>query len=536
MSEQDSRAAAAAGAAVSALPVGSTAERSNRVGKDLPGAFDNLLRIEAALNLHFNSRRPNNLISFDNMYYLLNKVSSTPVTTASMARGRPNDADRDLTAAERQLYSLLRVTIPVLYNVCCLTEEEACQQRSRAILSGSAVSGMFNGASSASLPSPEQGSDNGRKRQYFVEQVPFPGNRMAEFRRLLWRCGDVSAVVDDDVLRAIRKHAASRMKASTTLVPAPAPTPTDQALEDRHQSASAARRPLIRVGMTIDERVRAREEARLKRDTDAASANAEAMDSGQTAMDRSWLLRLTDALWRHSADILARQNRFQSPQRKRKVTFCTLTLKDAVSVLSKALSRPGMPVATGKKSSRALADAILELTKLVPNWIQVAGSGTRNGDDIFSKDTTVWIYHAQYKEARSIVRGKPTVASASLKNGTALLSDASHTFSKKSDIGFRSKRTFETPLESASQPYIVTAEDDPAGPFLPKKQRFAGDSHAALPPRSSLPKKPLALHALTPAPKNRDSSLRINPHLILSDADYSTYIAFCFVQVQARGG
>jgi hypothetical protein len=483
----------------------------------LDNADNNLLRIEVALNLHFNSRRPNNLISFDNAYYLLNKVAtsaSPEERPPSLSSGLPaNDAAADLTVAERHLYHLLRATIPVLYNVCYLTEEEASQQRSKAILS-SAVRGVE--ASSDSLSAPQR-SGKGRKRQYFVEQVPFSGNRMAEFRRLLQMCHS-SAVVDDDVLRAIRKHAASRVKS------APVPASTSLA-KDRQQ----AHQPLIRAGMTIDERVRAREETRLMRDADAASARAEAMEAGETTMDRSWLLRLTDALWRHSADILARQSRFQSPQRKRKVAFCTLTLKDAVSVLSKALSRPGMPITGRKTSSRALVDAILELTKLVPSWIQIAGTGTHNGD--VSKDATVWIYHTHYKEARAIVSGKTAVATAPGKNGGTLLSGANHAFPMKSDDLIASKRAFGTPAESTTHPYVVTADDESSGPFPPKKPRLAGDPPAALPPSPSLLEKPPALSALTPAPKNRATLLRINPHLILSDADYSTY---CNCSLQPR--
>lgn len=507
---------------------------------------ENLVRIESALSLNRSFRQPGSLLSFDEFYALLGKVplNADAAATAVTATGVPTATKEGepaedrleclngaLSQEERHLYHLLRIAVPVLYNVCLLSDDEAKQRRHNALLSSiterSTTNETSDGASPPASPKKRKSFGSSTRRCYYLEKVAFPGNRIKELRRLV-REFDPLAIVHDDILGAIRKHreASSSSPAPSLSTTRKDPSQPPAAPAGEGSGSGSDPKDVIRAGMSIEERVRARENARLKRNDDVARATADAVEAGETTMDRGWLVRVSDALWRHASDVLATQNRgaLQSSRHpKRKVSFCTLTLKDAVSVLRKALTPPGANSHDKKTASQALVDAILELTKIGPKWIQLTGTGGRNGKA--SKDDTVWLYHSHYHEARALVSGKAIAAKPSNREEELLLSDPAHSPTTKAGDS-ASKRSLDAPAGVVPRSRVVVTSDDyGATQTLPKKPRHDSqslDAAAPVRPKHEPVLTPMNEKTPPPASASKKPSLRINPHLILSDADYST--------------
>jgi hypothetical protein len=517
---------------------------------------ENLVRIESALSLHSSFRKPGSLLSFDEVYGLLAKVQLLHAADAAVAAtGAPTPAADEPTKArkqkggvvpgeglgrsyaaalseeERHLYHLLRVGVPMLYNVRLLKDDEAAQRRHNGLFSSSSSGrSTTNDASDGALSlSSQKMMMSGFPRRYYLEKGAFPGNRIKELRRLV-REYDPQAIADDDddgILAAIVNHRDAPSSASSS---------SQRVDSSRRRTAldgTGSDEAVIRAGMTIDERVGARERARLKRSEDVAKARDDAIEAGETTMDRAWLVRVSDALWRHSSDILVSQNRGAAQQsfvQKRKVSFCTLTLMDAVSVLKKALASPGASSHDKKTTSHALVEAILELTKLGPKWIQLTGTGDKK--ERASKDDTVWIYHSHYQEARALVSGKRPATMPALPGEGAVQLGAAKGGEKSA-----SKRPLDTPAKVASRSSIVTSDDYDASSNRLKKPRQALQSDDASTPLRRK-QEPLSTftNGVTPPPASaaKKPALRINPHLILSDADYSTCQSALVLRVLGR--
>lgn len=521
--------------------------------EDAVGTFstDDLLRIETALSLRVNHspRKPPTtatsggvpriVVSFDDFYALRDKVqfhSSNAITTAASDRAATTRRD-NLSEAERHLYHFLRLAVPTLYQLV--------------------LPGEGNCDPGAAPPSPAG-----------IEWVPFPGSRTAELRRLLLLDpGDRDRAKERQIRAAIVNHRHARtvtvaVRGSSFGGSNPPPRGPSSSLAASgllNAAGKVAPPPILRPGMTLDERVRARDQARRDRETAQVS-------TAVPSLDRPWLIRLADALWQYSSDLVARQSRYQSPRSSSSSInrlssggpsvprHCAVTLKDAVAYLGRTVSGGwsstvgGLATSQGDKwSRRALAESILQLAQIAPDWIQLHGrdNGGTHSAQAVSKNATVWIYHDRYQKARDALTGHPPRINGSttcIRDGRidAVQPPLSSSSSKLSIVRSNGAPSDPHTLPANKRPWAVSATTTPPpttthGAVVPHSVVTTDDDRPVL--SYSIPKKPRldpALHTpptggssasvLSPPRSSKASpTLRINPHLILSDADHSKF-------------
>jgi hypothetical protein len=321
------------------------ATRSENTAKHIPSwNKDHLIHLESALQL-YNSRQKvansSSILPLADLYALASKLSLEPrPLTTSLD-------NTDLNEQERLLLDLLCVTSPVLYQLRKIVNTEE------------------------------------RNNGWCLETLPSPGNRITELHRLfLERSSDPQK--EDSFLQAIREHRNERQQPHK---PAAAVVETTTALPDN-----------ATTGTNVEDRVRARAHAKRNYQETYAQENKNNTNDKNTTVDRAWLARLADGLWSHASDILLRQARFQSAGQP-KPKICTLTLKDVVAVLQQSIRSE-----TVKLSKRRIVEGILELRRIVPEWIELSGDDT-NIENL-SKDTTVWLKPHEYRTIRCRLTGQ----------------------------------------------------------------------------------------------------------------------------------
>ena len=594
-------------------------------------------------------------ISFDAFYALKDKLALQKSSSSSESNnGRGGDPSLDdLSDPELLLLDFLCVAAPSLYRI-----RRRAPRRSR----GRRRSSFGDVDDDLKMPAPEGGdevvteakegegkqlgaarplhpdADDGHPRSFLLERVALPPgkSRMAEFRSLLSssnkrdRDDDDSApslVVEgrhrDAVLEALREHRSCRRKEEESRKSGSNKTDNKTTNDQGGQNQCEKSEPVILPGMTVEERVRARAEAKREWRDRVEDANSKKQGTLASA-DRTWLLRVADALWHHSSTVLSNQRRFASPRRRmnRSMRF-DMTIRDAVMTLRRSLSKSSsMASFSGGESTtvskREIANALQELEEIAPEWIRIEVDGSAGGDFASSSSTgakakrkmlpktaCMTIFHQQYGLARSRLSGQdpptekekktslllerssdgnnnrkralpfgqtttssssnshttpmppllPIVSASAAGNSGSVSSDAplkNTAVAEARPASVTQRSLYTTPLESTKRPLkhllskIVTSDDQgthqatietasTSGTVASKRPRIAVDSasqqhlpkhgnHSAA--AATPPAKLLASPSGIQTPRGSGNSkisirspLRINPHLILSDAD-----------------
>jgi hypothetical protein len=481
---------------------------------------DRLLQVEAALQLHFKSQKRDSsgsLLPLSEFYALTQKVSNH---AGSDDNTRPPSAHLDLSTEERDLYDLVGVASPILYKLSQIKRQE--------------------------LPAWKYASKIDPQDETMVwclEFVQVAGNRIQAIQKMLAET-KLEESKSQDILRVIRSHRDDQKKSS-------AEARSSVVVDSKPKAVESFLRP----GMNIDERVRARADAKEKyrEQLEAKAANASLSGGPNIQTDRTWLVRLADSLWFHSSHIMKRQDHFTSQKDKKKGSNCVLTLKDIVEVLSRpsaaTSSRVPMHVNKSEKlTKREIVKAVQELRDLVPDWIHFVDTSDDQGR--LSKDTTVWIKPVDYQGVRARLTGRPGKAAGNglsiLKRPPTLSGDRPQPDSKSlAQPRPLNKRPFTTPAAGTVGARVVTDEsiDPSTADPLTKRPRIeirsakelpttvAGVKRSATrverPSGKELPtvagvKRSAPDEPSTPPPQvKKPRGLRINPLLIISDADYN---------------
>lgn len=451
-----------------------------------------LIRVETALQLHFYRRmnqrttqkqqpeqppESHHWIKLDDFFTLLTKVElegpeqgsdhsagvGAPGTSDS-GRQTNDDANadnlldwKDLSEHERLLFDLLCVSSPSLYQLVQTP-------------SGPIPTSNLSHSDTTTTATPIN-------VWYLQASISSTERRMMEFRKCLQQPVQLPSLAETRIiLVAIQDHRSRRRRLCGRHPRDQKPAPLTSGDSKSMESS------ILQPGMTLEERVRARAEANQQQrqeamlprgsvagQTDIVSATATA--AAATAVDRTWLVRIADALWQHSRHILTRQERFQSSlqqQRNQKqqqqkhnnrsakplepsivsltgrpmaavASACiSLTLQDAVRYLGSTNSVAAHVVTSTNPSTgtsppsvrRQLVVAIQELCHLVPLWITVTDEERSKGNAVqgdstaasksLSKNATVWIRPGHYQTARAILT-KNNHSKAAAVNSTAQL-------------------------------------------------------------------------------------------------------------------
>lgn len=306
---------------------------------------DHLLCLDRFLILHF-KKHCTSLISLDDFDVVASKVLAQIRSTDAAIDGdggkpalsKVPDNLLEYTGDERLLYHLIAATSPVLYRLrqVSASEMHAWSTETRLV--------------------------------WCLEAMPFEGTNRKQVLTKLLEQQSIATSNRNSILRAIQDRRKSRDQLKTKTLPRmiEATSKTTNPLE-----------VLIRPGMTVEQRVRAR--AAVKKKDDASrkeAAIANGRDSSTSSVDREWLVRLADTLWLFASNQMTSQIRFHSTSQTS--TSCSVALKDIVTMLrnslttGKTLGLKSMSVSKGERASkRQVIDAVIELQTRFPDWINV---------------------------------------------------------------------------------------------------------------------------------------------------------------------
>ena len=314
-------------------------------------------------------------------------------------------------------------------------------------------------------------------------------------------------------------------------LPQPPESTTNPLRVSNHPDTEVA----TRTASTVEERVRAKYEARQKRETAAESSSSTPTTTSQSR-DETWRLRVADILWAHSRKVWYRHERFASPLRKKHknaatasattttaTTYpCSFVLKDAVELISQQTGAIQSLGGLQQKLKRRQAVAFLqELCDVVPEWIRrsSAKQSENNNNKEWLPNDTIWIYPLDYNVIRLRLLGKSTLGVVAAEAPSIILKGpplVRHT--KESGIS----ENIQTKKPSLLQKRPRTNQIDS---LVSTTKRALWDIHAES-------TAPIRTDALLPQSNNKrirmnDSTsirttrpLRVNPNLILTDADY----------------
>ena len=286
---------------------------------------------------------PDGLLRLDDFYYLCRQLKLVETSP----KEAPADPD-GLTLPERLLCDLICVSSPSLYRLVQNEHNVWC-----------------------------------------LEMVKYKGNRLAHLCSLMNR-PELEDAKRDATLKTILEH---RSLPKNDIVKNQAPVKMNVE-ENTVAPQKVIMEPFIRDGMTLEDRVRARSQARQQRQADSTSKK----NSGKP--DYSSLLRLADAMWSHSRHHLRRQSRIS----RRPVARYGMTVKEVVNLFSGSLvtsSSKTRQLHREKASRTEMLKALRELHQLVPEWISFSSAD-------LSKDTTVWLSATADTAAVRSKLGAPT--------------------------------------------------------------------------------------------------------------------------------
>jgi len=506
-----------------------------------------------------------------------------PIESANQEGDCNNDviaSERGLSDSELLLYDYLMVTVPSLNRIfrqqrllLSPAENDDAVGETRQVQKEEAQEG---GSGDSTVPGCAVAVSRYCIEMAAASRSGGSSNRTHELRKLLarqWNGGSqaVPERTREDVLAAIRSHRAASAAAAEKSSNGRRKRSRDaeggrsSSRETKAETAYADddSGSAIVPGMTIDERVQARARAKRRYDEqEAAESNNAGNGGGTAAIDRNWLIRLADALWIYSTSIVKTQQKLSPRRHENALGPCIVTVQDLLAHLCRSLattagSRTSVHAAAAaskgeKTSKREIANSVLQMQELVPDFVSLKDRASK-GTAVFTKDATLWIFPEHYHAARRELSGQPPL------DDKTRLSDPDFSKPKKckrifdrmtpsttaSEVSVP-RVLFETPLDrSATQLAVATVTDqnnvdasknqraastmEEVAKF-PQKQSDNNSTLAADRPRGGTkrpadpteddPGTPSEGNALSPVrKKKRRSPLRINPHLILSDAD-----------------
>ena len=305
-----------------------------------------ILQLEAALQLHF-TRTNTKSITYRAFSSLASKIQLDGHAAAGSGKesttSQESAALLDLSKEDRLWHDLYCVAVPTLYSVS-----------------------RQNGAVT-------------------LNEISVQCNRSRELRRLLDETSTMSGRYTDaskqalSFLNSVRSTGQSAQTDTSTGTESQAVSAVKAVIGD----ADAA---LVKPGMTLEERVRARSK---KREADLQQAREAQENSFE---DR---LNVADQLYSHACHILRRQQVFGNKKGSDHPasTLCVLTFKDVVRAIP-------------NRSRKDITRNMVKIAKVAPDWINWSHPKHKSNHVPIEKDATVWIETHNYKNVRALLAGE----------------------------------------------------------------------------------------------------------------------------------
>ena len=289
------------------------------------------------------------------------------------------------------------------------------------------------------------------KGRHQLEPVSFTGNRLEELFRLFGQYQNDGEVQKKSssrqtILQTIQEARAERIQREQSFQKASlAGSKRSFAATSTHSQTTATTTSvsslLVGTSTSVEDRVRAKAAAREARS--ASSATSTTLSG--SASDRAALVRLADAIWAHSKQIWDHQQRLRgdaAPQQQTRRP-CTMTLQDAVRIFSQVYSSTGTrkQFLNGLRDLQAAASSFLEFS-----------------DDLFQKESTVWIKPIDdYQALRRRLSGKrEQTGGQNGKETNALKMDARTPSSSSSSPAAATTTTAAAPKVRTKPGYLST--------------------------------------------------------------------------------
>jgi hypothetical protein len=475
-----------------------------------------LLRAEAALQVMLRSSNRNqrtkndSRIPLSEFWSLVSKLSVTSDSKGTKEEGddkKPHaeqsspDSLKSLSTGERILHDMLYVGSPSLY----------------------------------------QFLQDGNESEPHLEFVQFSGNRMERLRRLICGTKRFDQAKSDSIVSAI--HGAQKEPArSVDAVNSPLQSSASQP-DSSGRTAKVIVEPFIRPNMTLEERVHARHQARQERKPSPTSSSLCSTTSTGQAPDQEMLLSFADSLWSQARTIQRTQAQKWKMSGEKgppppAALRCGMALSDVVELLSGSRTTTGsskVPVASShqeKKSRKQIFEGLRELHRRVPYWITFS-------DEHFSKKTIVWIglgspakglqSYTAYMEYAAIrtALGNHSPSTSSTCKGPILPTSAPDMTLRKRPLTTENK---EIHADWSFPSLVATIAPDakkhrPSPPSPPSKESLSLTNQekttvSSKKTMTSGSKRPAGPAAPSLPPTKKARGLRINKHLIMTDADY----------------
>ena len=289
------------------------------------------------------------------------------------------------------------------------------------------------------------------------------------------------------------------------------PPGDETADDDRKILAKPSHASTTVTGSTVEERVRARAALR------ATQKKQHQVESQDPKHHLEQLLNTAQVIWSYARSLQQRQSsvfaasetrrprlfRMSSsqPETRRPLGVVSSTLEDVVKVLHEST--------TGGMKKRLAVSLIHELCQKVPEWVLLSPSLTSS-----DPKATLWMFHDKkykdmtYNHVSGKLSGKITKIvidpPKTEHEGTASSAKASSSSSKNKDYG--SKRSASTKRSLFNTNDQEGSDDNDS----PRNKKIKSPQQPDQEPSADLPVK-----------KPRPPKLRVNPHFILTDADYT---------------
>ena len=182
------------------------------------------------------------------------------------------------------------------------------------------------------------------------------------------------------------------------------------------QASTPSTKVRLTKGMTIDERVRAKAQARQQHEVLMQERQKEDPQA-KLINDKTWSIKLADALWSHARIVLQRQNynvpnklaansllnpRASNQQTQRSLR-CVMSFREIVQTISKSR--------LGEASAVQIAKSLAMMEAMSPQWIQIKFGKTNDckpkSFKWCQKTTTVFVIPDNYVKVRSQLTGQP---------------------------------------------------------------------------------------------------------------------------------
>lgn len=375
---------------------GSRKMLGNTVRKDIIAAnwkVATLMQLEVSLQHWFRRRRTSSM-SLDDFFAMLAKLDWSQTKEKEVETKKEKDKEAGEAKIEKPTRpSDLTFEEELLHDLLCVS-------------------------ANPSLANPLYRIDPGR-----LEFLPHSADQM---RRVFASTSTLDLSWSKSVATKIRSYREAKEKATVKQNN----TNSNKTAADQEATNLTTRPVLTKEGTTIDERVRAKAQARLEREKIVRKRQEE--DNAKhkhIANDKTWTIQLADALCLHARSMLQRQNyhlpnklasnsRLMSNMKQQQTSSsrrCVLPFRDIINVISKSQ--------LGEASAVQIAKALTDLAQYSPKFIMVKqGKKETTQDETTTKQsfkwckntTTVFVFPDNYANVRSQLTGKPVKAKAPL--------------------------------------------------------------------------------------------------------------------------